>query len=143
MGERRALVLAMIGSANRDPQQSRDPGRFDITRDPNTHIAFGDGVHFCLGAPLSRLKARIALADLLERLKGSALASAEPWEPRKAFHVHGPARLPIRFEPAGAAPLRPDLGVRQLHPAPRAWAFVPGALRSYTLTELGEDRQLA
>ena len=91
------LVLAMIGSANRDPRQFPDAGRFDITRDPNPHIAFGHGIHFCLGASLSRLEARIALADLLERLKGVALASDQPWEPRKALHVHGPSRLPIRF----------------------------------------------
>jgi cytochrome P450 len=93
------LVLVMIGSANRDPQQFRDAGRFDIERDPNPHIAFGHGIHFCVGAPLARLEARIALSDLLARVKGFALASDEPWEPRKAFHVHGPARLPIRFEP--------------------------------------------
>jgi cytochrome P450 len=93
------LVLAVIGSANRDPRQFRDPGRFDITRDPNPHLAFGHGLHFCLGAPLARLEARIALTDLLERVQGLALASDEPWEPRQAFHVHGPARLPIRFEP--------------------------------------------
>jgi cytochrome P450 len=93
------LVLPIIGSANRDPQQFPDPNRFDIARDPNPHIAFGHGVHFCLGAPLSRLEARIALPDLLERLKGLELASSDPWEPRKALHVHGPSRLPIRFEP--------------------------------------------
>jgi cytochrome P450 len=93
------LVLPIIGSANRDPQQFGDAARFDITRDPNSHIAFGHGIHFCLGAPLSRLEARIALPDLLKRLKGLELASHEPWEPRKALHVHGPARLPIRFEP--------------------------------------------
>src|SRR6266542_287801 len=68
------LVLAMIGSANRDPQQFRDADRFDIRRDPNPHLAFGHGIHFCLGASLSRLEARIALADVLERVKGFALA---------------------------------------------------------------------
>lgn len=92
------LVLAMIGSANRDPQQFPDPGRFDITRDPNPHIAFGHGIHFCLGAPLSRLEARIALSDLLEQAGNIDLASDQPWEPRKALHVHGPTRLPIRFQ---------------------------------------------
>ncbi len=91
------LVLPMIGSANRDPQQFQDAGRFDITRDPNPHLAFGHGVHSCLGAPLSRLEARIALADFLERVSGFEFASREPWEPRKAWHVHGPSRLPIRF----------------------------------------------
>jgi cytochrome P450 len=93
------LVLAMIGSANRDPQQFPDADRFDITRDPNPHLAFGHGIHFCLGAPLARLEARVALVDLLERLKGFQLASAEPWEPRQGSHVLGPSRLPIRFEP--------------------------------------------
>jgi cytochrome P450 len=94
------LVLPMIGSANRDPRQFHDAGRFDIARDPNPHLAFGHGIHFCLGAPLSRLEARIALGDLLQRVRGWKLASAEPWQPRKALHVHGPTRLPIRFEPA-------------------------------------------
>ena len=93
------LVLPMIGSANRDPKQFRDAGRFDITRDPNPHIAFGHGIHACLGAPLARLEARIALADFLERVQGFELASDEPWEPRKALDVHGPSRLPIRFTP--------------------------------------------
>ncbi|PTL77598.1 cytochrome P450 [Vitiosangium sp. GDMCC 1.1324] len=95
----RNFILAMIGSANRDPRQFRDAERFDIARDPNPHIAFGHGIHFCLGAALSRLEARIALSDLLERVKGLELASSEPWAPRKALHVLGPARLPIRFEP--------------------------------------------
>ena len=93
------LVLPMIGSANRDPRQFPDVGRFDIARDPNPHIAFGHGIHSCLGAPLARMEARIALADFLERVKGFELASNEPWEPRKALHVHGPSRLPIRFTP--------------------------------------------
>jgi cytochrome P450 len=93
------LVLPMIGSANHDVAQFRDASRFDITRDPNPHLAFGYGAHFCLGAPLARLEARIALKDILERLRGVELASDQPWEPRKAFHVLGPSRLPIRFEP--------------------------------------------
>jgi cytochrome P450 len=97
------LVLPMIGSANRDPKQFRDPNRFDVARDPNPHIAFGHGIHACLGAPLARLEARIALGDLLERLTDICLAGAEPWPPRQVLNVHGPARLPIRFEPARRA----------------------------------------
>jgi cytochrome P450 len=97
------LVIAVIGSGNRDPQHFTDPGRFDITRDPNPHIAFGHGIHFCLGAPLSRLEARIALPDFLSRAKGFARASDEPWQPRSAFHVHGPTRLPLRFDPGKRA----------------------------------------
>lgn len=91
------LLFVMVGSANRDPEQFRDANRFDITRTPNPHLAFGHGIHFCLGAPLSRLEAKIALTDILARLPGLELASNEPWPPRPALHVHGPAKLPIRF----------------------------------------------
>jgi cytochrome P450 len=91
------LVLAVVGSANRDPRQFRDPARFDVTRDPNGHVAFGHGIHFCIGAPLARLEARIALSEFLERVKGFAPVPSDQWEPRKAFHVHGPTRLPIRL----------------------------------------------
>lgn len=100
------LVLPMIGSANRDPRQFRDAGRFDIARNPNPHLAFGLGIHACLGAPLARLEARIALTDFLERVQDFALASAEPWEPRKALSVHGPSRLPIRFTPGRRVAIR-------------------------------------
>jgi cytochrome P450 len=92
------LVLPMIGSANRDPRQFDEPDRFDIARDPNPHLAFGHGIHFCIGAPLSRLEARIGLADLLERLEEVELTSDDPWEPRQAFNVLGPCHLPIRFQ---------------------------------------------
>ena len=92
------VVLAMMGSANRDPKQFRDADRFDITRDPNAHLAFGHGIHFCLGAALARLEAKIALTEFLDRVKGFRLASDEPWEPRKGLHVHGPTRLPIFFD---------------------------------------------
>jgi cytochrome P450 len=97
------LVLPVIGSANRDPQHFRDPGRFDVARDPNPHVGFGHGIHFCIGASLARLEARIALPDLLSRLRGLSLASKEPWEPRKALIVHGPVRLPVCFEPGTRA----------------------------------------
>jgi cytochrome P450 len=94
------LLLTMIGSANRDPRHFPNPNQFDIARDPNPHIAFGHGMHFCLGAPLARLEARIALTDFLARAKNFGLATNQPWEPRPGVHVHGPARLPIRFDPA-------------------------------------------
>ncbi|OJT23757.1 cytochrome [Archangium sp. Cb G35] len=93
------MVLAMIGSANRDPRKFQEPDRFDITREPNQHIAFGHGIHFCIGAPLSRLEARVGLSVLLERMRDFVLVSDAPWEPRRAIHVHGPTRLPIRFTP--------------------------------------------
>jgi len=91
------LVLLMLGSANRDAARFRQAARFDITRSPNPHVAFGHGLHFCIGAPLARLEARVALPALFERLPGLALAEGGPWTPRPAIHVHGPARLPVRF----------------------------------------------
>lgn len=91
------LVLAMIGSANRDSKYFQQADAFDVTRDPNPHIAFGHGIHFCLGAALARIEARIALTDLLERTTDWERANNVPWEPRKALHVHGPTHLPIRF----------------------------------------------
>jgi cytochrome P450 len=97
------LILAMIGSANRDSQQFVDADRFDIARNPNPHVAFGYGIHACLGAALARMEARIALPDLLARLRNLRIEGDGRWEPRKALHVHGPARLPIRFE-ASAVP---------------------------------------
>ena len=87
----------MIGSANRDPRLFPDPNRFDITRDPNPHIAFGHGIHFCLGAALARSEARVALTELLDRMDHFELAESDPWTPRAGLHVHGPSRLPIRF----------------------------------------------
>ena len=95
------VVLPMIGSANRDSKHFPDPGRFDITRAPNPHLAFGHGIHACLGAPLARLEARIALADFLGRVDRFERTTNEPWEPRQALSVHGPSRLPIRVTAAG------------------------------------------
>jgi cytochrome P450 len=82
----------------------QDPHRFDIARQPNPHIAFGYGMHSCLGAALGRLEARIALTEIFEALKNIRLACTEPWQPRKGLHVHGPASLPIRFEPVATRP---------------------------------------
>lgn len=95
------IALAMIGSANRDPRHFPDPNLFDPTRDPNPHLAFGHGIHFCLGAALARLEARIALSDLLEQTADLTLASNSPLPPRRGLHVHGPSLLPIRFQPRG------------------------------------------
>jgi cytochrome P450 len=85
------MVIACIGAANRDPAVFADPDRFDASRDPNPHIAFGHGIHYCLGAPLSRLEARIALPDLLARFPRFEVE--RDWRPRGSFHVHGPAAL--------------------------------------------------
>ena len=61
------LVLAVIGSANRDPNFFKDAERFDITRDPNPHIAFGHGIHACLGAALARMESRVAIEEMARR----------------------------------------------------------------------------
>jgi len=93
------LVLAVIGSANRDERQFPNASQFDIGREPNPHIAFGHGIHSCLGAALARLEARIALPELLDRLRNLRIPGDGRWQPRNALHVHGPASLPISFEP--------------------------------------------
>jgi cytochrome P450 len=62
-----SLVMVGIGAANHDPEVFAEPERLDIGRDPNPHLAFGFGAHFCLGAPLARLEAEIAFRVLLER----------------------------------------------------------------------------
>ena len=88
-----AFVVASIGSANRDPDAFADPDRFDLERSPSPHIAFGHGIHFCLGAPLARLESRIALEAMCSMFR--TIAVAPTWSPRRAFHVHGPAALAV------------------------------------------------
>jgi cytochrome P450 len=91
------MVLPIIGAANRDPAVFAQPERFDVARDPNPHVAFGHGIHYCLGAPLSRLEARVVLEELLPRIRGIEYTQGAQWTPRKPFHVHGPASLPVRL----------------------------------------------
>ena len=67
-------VFLMLAAADRDPDVFAEPDRFDLGRDPNPHLAFGFGIHFCVGAPLARLEARIAFPRLLARLPRIALA---------------------------------------------------------------------
>ncbi len=61
-------VALMLGAANRDPTRWENPGTLDFTREAKRHIAFGEGIHFCLGGPLARLEGRIALKTFLERV---------------------------------------------------------------------------
>ncbi len=88
------LLLLFLAAANRDPEQFPDPDRLDITRHPNHHVGFGQGIHFCLGAPLARLEAQIAIATLLRRLPGMKLAS-ENLEYRDNLNLRGLKSLPV------------------------------------------------
>src|SRR5581483_5569299 len=62
-----AVVVAMLGAANRDPRRCAAPDEFDVGREEIPHLAFGHGIHFCLGAPLARMEAEIAVGSLLRR----------------------------------------------------------------------------
>jgi cytochrome P450 len=93
-----ASVLAWIGSANRDEQAFEDPDRFDIHRAPNKHLAFGHGIHFCLGAPLARLESRIALEALLRRLPNLRRVPGTLLEAQDSFIVYGVKSLPVTFD---------------------------------------------
>ena len=104
LGEQRIregdTVLAWIGSANRDERQFPDAARFDIHRTPNRHLAFGHGIHFCLGAPLARLEARIALEALVRRTRNMRRVPGVELEPLGSFVVFGVRHLPVTFDPA-------------------------------------------
>jgi cytochrome P450 len=88
-------VLLSYVSGNRDEDVFDDPFRFDITRDPNRHIAFGYGVHFCLGAALARMEVNSFFSELMPRLDSVELAG-EPQYVATTF-VGGPKHLPIRY----------------------------------------------
>ena len=89
-------VMMVRGAANRDPAQFPDPDRFDVGRQNNRHLAFGWGIHFCLGAPLARVEANIAVKTLLERLPDMRLESGEVdwWENMSLRSLRS---LPVAF----------------------------------------------
>ena len=90
------LVMPFLAAADRDPAQFPDPDRLDLGRTENRHIAFGWGIHFCLGAPLARVEGQIAINTLVQRFPKLALATAAP-EYRPSLTLRGLARLPVSF----------------------------------------------
>jgi cytochrome P450 len=90
------MVMPFLGAADRDPAQFPDPDRLDITRADNRHIAFGLGIHFCLGAPLARMEGQIAINTLLARLPRLALATDRP-KFRQSLTLRGLETLPVSF----------------------------------------------
>ena len=94
--QRGDIVVAMIGSANHDETQFRDPDTLDLRRDPNRHVAFGQGIHFCIGAPLARLEGQIALLTLFRRFPNVRLArKPESLRWRKSLIVRGLEELHV------------------------------------------------
>ena len=88
------MVMLLLGAANRDPDVFDDPDRLDLTRAPERHLAFGLGIHFCLGAPLARLEGQIALSRLVHR---EIELTAEPLRYKGNLILRGLAQLPVRF----------------------------------------------
>ena len=88
-------VGLMLGAANRDPARFAEPDRFDPCRDPNPHVSFGAGIHFCIGAPLARLEMQVALPILFERLSKLALKGSPQY--RNAYHFHGLEKFEVTF----------------------------------------------
>ncbi|MEU7217144.1 cytochrome P450 [Nocardia iowensis] len=89
------LVVMLIAAAQRDPAVFTDPDRFDPSRD-NRHLAFGLGAHFCLGAPLARLEARVALTRFAHRVEAPRLITDPPVY-REHVNLRGPAHMPLEF----------------------------------------------
>jgi cytochrome P450 PksS len=91
-----SLVYGLIASANRDETQFEDPERLDVGRVKNRHLAFGQGIHYCLGAPLARLEGQIALRKLIDRVPRLQLSVPESnlrW--RRGLNLRGLERLPV------------------------------------------------
>jgi cytochrome P450 len=92
------VVLVGLAAANHDPQEFAQPDQLDITRKENRHLAFGMGIHYCLGAPLARMEGQIAINTLLQRLPNLRLAvPAEELVWRPSMLLLGVSKLPVRF----------------------------------------------
>ena len=88
-------AIVLIGAANRDPAVCDEPEVFEPGREPGRHLAFGQGIHFCLGSPLARLEGRIAFRELARRAPGMTLAGAPSWS--STTTLRGLASLPVNY----------------------------------------------
>jgi cytochrome P450 len=88
------IVVLAVGAANHDPRVFDHPGQLDIFRNPNPHLGFGGGAHFCIGAPLARLEARVVIPNLVRHLPSLHLMTKRlEWRP--SFTVRGLRTLPL------------------------------------------------
>ncbi|MGO4530133.1 cytochrome P450 [Paenibacillus sp. 2TAF8] len=93
------LVVVALDSANRDEEQFKDPDVFDITREKSAHLAFGKGIHLCLGAPLARLEGEIAISTLLNRFPNMRLQNdVDTLEWRPGMVVRGVKEIPVKLK---------------------------------------------
>ena len=92
------LVLAVLASANRDERQFKDADRLDLGREPNPHVAFGFGIHYCLGVSLARLEGQIAIATVLRRIPNLKLSiPPDKLRWRRGLVLRGLESLPVAF----------------------------------------------
>ncbi len=92
-------VFVIIAAANRDPAKFKDPEKFDIGRESNEHVAFGEGIHFCIGAPLARLEGSIAIGSALERFPHLRLKNPDAAVSYKgSYFLRGLSRLEMALK---------------------------------------------
>jgi cytochrome P450 len=93
------VTFVMVAAANRDPDHFPNPDTFEIARQPNDHLAFGEGIHYCLGAPLARMEGAIAIGALLARFPGLHLLTPEQQPTyRGSYFLRGLAELPMALD---------------------------------------------